>query len=137
VGRHAVVLGMDRSLIALGFSVVFSLVVYFMFSCSRLATHRPGAPYVPHRRTGHHRALLGIQTSIPLSLGQLGALSFVRFRTPVRTPPRSVPAAAHRVVHGSVFGQLHGDRPALVPCSSCWASSGLWRDRVGAAPGAA
>jgi hypothetical protein len=29
---------------------------------------------------------LGIQTSIPLSLGLLGALSFVRFRTPVKDP---------------------------------------------------
>lgn len=29
---------------------------------------------------------LGIQTSVPLSLGLLGALSFVRFRTPVKDP---------------------------------------------------
>ena len=29
---------------------------------------------------------LGIQTSIPLSLGLLGALSFIRFRTPVKDP---------------------------------------------------
>ena len=29
---------------------------------------------------------LGIQVSIPLSLGLLGALSFVRFRTPVKDP---------------------------------------------------
>ena len=29
---------------------------------------------------------LGIQTSIPLSLGLLGALSFVRFRTPIKDP---------------------------------------------------
>jgi len=29
---------------------------------------------------------IGIQTSIPLSLGLLGALSFVRFRTPVKDP---------------------------------------------------
>ena len=29
---------------------------------------------------------LGIQTSIPLGLGLLGALSFVRFRTPVKDP---------------------------------------------------
>lgn len=29
---------------------------------------------------------LGIQSSIPLSLGLLGALSFVRFRTPVKDP---------------------------------------------------
>ena len=30
-----------------------------------------------------------IQTSIPLGLGLLGALSFVRFRTPIKDPPRS------------------------------------------------
>ncbi len=72
-----------EAIIALAFSVVFSLVVYFMYQLF-YGTRHIGA--------GVHRMFLlggpaitvlflGIQTSIPLSLGLLGALSFVRFRT--------------------------------------------------------
>jgi hypothetical protein len=77
-----------EAIIALAFSVVFSLVVYFMYQLFYGSRHI-GA--------GVHRMFLvggpaitviflGIQTSIPLSLGLLGALSFVRFRTPVKDP---------------------------------------------------
>ena len=42
---------------------------------------------------------IAIQFSLPLSLGLLGALSFVRFRTPVKDPGRDrLPAAADRVL---------------------------------------
>jgi hypothetical protein len=81
-------LGWTQALIGLGFSVLFSLVVYFMY---QLFYGRK------HIGAGVHRMFLlggpaitvlflGIQTSIPLSLGLLGALSFVRFRTPVKDP---------------------------------------------------
>ncbi len=81
-------LGWTEVLIALAFSLLFSLVIYFiylLFYGSR------------HIGAGVHRMFLiggpaitvlflAIQTSIPLSLGLLGALSFVRFRTPVKDP---------------------------------------------------
>jgi hypothetical protein len=74
--------------IAMGFSLVASIIAYFMYQYFYGSKHI-GA--------GVHRTFivggpaitalfLGIQTSIPLSLGLLGALSFVRFRTPVKDP---------------------------------------------------
>jgi len=81
-------LGWTEAMIALAFSILFSLVVYLMYQLF-YGTRHIGA--------GVHRMFLvggpaitvlflGIQTSIPLSLGLLGALSFVRFRTPVKDP---------------------------------------------------
>ena len=81
-------LGWTEALIAIGFSVLFSLIVYFMYQLfygSRhigAGVHRMflvGGPAIT-------ALFLGIQSSIPLSLGLLGALSFVRFRTPVKDP---------------------------------------------------
>ena len=80
--------GLGEALIAIGFSVVASVVAYLMYQLFYGSRHI-GA--------GVHRTFiiggpaitvlfLGIQTSIPLSLGLLGALSFVRFRTPVKDP---------------------------------------------------
>jgi len=74
--------------VALGFSIVASVVVYLlyqMFYGSRhigAGVHRTfiiGGPAIT-------ALFLGIQVSIPLSLGLLGALSFIRFRTPVKDP---------------------------------------------------
>lgn len=73
---------------AIGFSLLASIVVYLMYQLfygSRnigAGVHRSfilGGPAIT-------TLFLGIQTSIPLSLGLLGALSFVRFRTPVKDP---------------------------------------------------
>jgi hypothetical protein len=81
-------LGWTEVLIALAFSLLFSLVIllmYQLFYGSRhigAGVHRMfliGGPAVTV-------LFLAIQTSIPLSLGLLGALSFVRFRTPVKDP---------------------------------------------------
>ncbi|MFC1921452.1 DUF4956 domain-containing protein [Chloroflexota bacterium] len=75
-------------IIALGFSLVASIVcylIYQLFYGSRhigAGVHRSfivGGPAIT-------ALFLGIQASIPLSLGLLGALSFVRFRTPVKDP---------------------------------------------------
>ncbi|MFC1845787.1 DUF4956 domain-containing protein [Chloroflexota bacterium] len=77
-----------EGIIAIGFSLVASIVTYFMYQFfygSRhigAGVHRTfliGGPAIT-------ALFLGIQTSIPLSLGLLGALSFVRFRTPVKDP---------------------------------------------------
>ena len=74
--------------VALGFSFVASIVTYLMYQMfygSRhigAGVHRTfiiGGPAIT-------ALFLGIQVSIPLSLGLLGALSFVRFRTPVKDP---------------------------------------------------
>jgi Domain of unknown function (DUF4956) len=81
-------LDLNQIIVGLGFSIVASVIVYLlyqMFYGSR------------HIGAGVHRTFiiggpaitvlfLGIQVSIPLSLGLLGALSFVRFRTPVKDP---------------------------------------------------
>ena len=80
--------GLSDAVLALGFSFAASVVVYLMYQFfygSRhigAGVHRTfllGGPAIT-------ALFLGIQTSIPLSLGLLGALSFVRFRTPVKDP---------------------------------------------------
>jgi hypothetical protein len=79
---------MNQIIVDLGFSILASLVIYLlyqMFYGSRhigAGVHRTfiiGGPAIT-------ALFLGIQVSIPLSLGLLGALSFVRFRTPVKDP---------------------------------------------------
>ena len=81
-------LGIGEALIPIGFSLLASVVAYIMYQLfygSRhigAGVHRTfliGGPAIT-------ALFLGIQTSIPLSLGLLGALSFVRFRTPVKDP---------------------------------------------------
>lgn len=77
-----------EALVAIGFSLIASIVAYLMYQVFY------GSRYIG---AGVHRTFilggpaitalfLGIQVSIPLSLGLLGALSFVRFRTPVKDP---------------------------------------------------
>jgi hypothetical protein len=77
-----------EGIVAVGFSLVAAIACYLMyhwFYGSRhigAGVHRTfiiGGPAIT-------ALFLGIQTSIPLSLGLLGALSFVRFRTPVKDP---------------------------------------------------
>ena len=77
-----------EGIVAVGFSLVASIACYLMYQFfygSRhigAGVHRTfliGGPAIT-------ALFLGIQTSIPLSLGLLGALSFVRFRTPVKDP---------------------------------------------------
>ena len=73
---------------AMGVSLIASIAAYLMYQLFY------GSRYIG---AGVHRTFiiggpaitalfLGIQTSIPLGLGLLGALSFVRFRTPVKDP---------------------------------------------------
>ena len=79
---------LTEAIVAIGFSLVASIIAYLMYQLfygSRhigAGVHRTfliGGPAIT-------ALFLGIQTSIPLSLGLLGALSFVRFRTPVKDP---------------------------------------------------
>jgi len=78
----------EEAITAIGFSLIAAIVVYLMYQVfygSRnigAGVHRTfiiGGPAIT-------ALFLGIQVSIPLSLGLLGALSFVRFRTPVKDP---------------------------------------------------
>lgn len=80
--------GLLDAFVAIGFSLLASIVAYLMYQFFY------GSRYIG---AGVHRSFiiggpaitalfLGIQTSIPLSLGLLGALSFVRFRTPIKDP---------------------------------------------------
>ncbi|MBF4481746.1 DUF4956 domain-containing protein [Dehalococcoides mccartyi] len=77
-----------ENILPVGFSLVSAVVAYLMYQY--FYGNR-------HIGAGVHRTFiiggpsitvlfLGIQSSIPLSLGLLGALSFVRFRTPVKDP---------------------------------------------------
>lgn len=77
-----------EAVIALAFSVVFSLVVYSMYQLFYGSRHIGAGVHRMFLIGGPAITVLflGIQTSIPLSLGLLGALSFVRFRTPVKDP---------------------------------------------------
>jgi len=79
---------LNEAIVAIGFSLIASIVAYLMYQLfygSRhigAGVHRTfiiGGPAIT-------ALFLGIQVSIPLSLGLLGALSFVRFRTPVKDP---------------------------------------------------
>jgi hypothetical protein len=81
-------LGVTEALIAIGFSVLFSLIVYFMYQVFYGSRHIGAGVQRMFLLGGPAITVLflGIQTSIPLSLGLLGALSFVRFRTPVKDP---------------------------------------------------
>ena len=78
----------EEAVTASGFSLIAAIVVYLMYQVfygSRnigAGVHRTfiiGGPAIT-------ALFLGIKVSIPLSLGLLGALSFVRFRTPVKDP---------------------------------------------------
>ena len=79
---------LNEALIAIGFSLVCSIIVYLMYQIF-YGSRNVGA--------GVHRIFIiggpaitvlfvAIQVSIPLGLGLLGALAFVRFRTPVKDP---------------------------------------------------
>jgi len=81
-------LPLGEALTAIGFSLVGSVIVYLIYQLFYGSRHI-GA--------GVHRTfLIGgpaitmifvvIQTSVPLGIGLLGALSFVRFRTPIKDP---------------------------------------------------
>jgi hypothetical protein len=77
-----------QALLGLGFSLLASVVVYFLYQFFYGSRHIGadvgrtfliGGPAIT-------LLFLVIQTSIPLGVGVLGALSFVRFRTPIKDP---------------------------------------------------
>jgi len=81
-------LGIWEILIPLGFSLLAAIVTYLMYQLFYGSRHIGAGVHRTFLIGGPAITVLfiGIQTSIPLSLGLLGALSFVRFRTPVKDP---------------------------------------------------
>lgn len=81
-------LGVWEALIPIGFSLLAAIVAYLMYQLFYGSRHIGAGVHRTFLIGGPAITVLflGIQTSIPLSLGLLGALSFVRFRTPVKDP---------------------------------------------------
>ena len=81
-------LGVWEALIPIGFSLLAAVIAYFMYQLFYGSRHIGAGVHRTFLIGGPAITVLflGIQTSIPLSLGLLGALSFVRFRTPVKDP---------------------------------------------------
>jgi len=103
-------LGAWETLIRIGFSLVASFIAYLMYQLFYGSRHIGagvnrtfliGGPAIT-------MIFLVIQTSIPLGVGLLGALSFVRFRTPIKDPAEIgflllLIAASIGVATGNIF----------------------------------
>jgi hypothetical protein len=81
-------LGASEAIVCIGLSLIASIIVYLMYQLFYGSKHIGagvnrtfliGGPAIT-------MIFLVIQTSIPLGIGLLGALSFVRFRTPIKDP---------------------------------------------------
>jgi hypothetical protein len=77
-----------NAFVQLGFSLLASLITYFLYQVFYGSRHIGAGVHRTFLIGGPAVTLLflTIQTSVPLSLGLLGAMSFVRFRTPVKDP---------------------------------------------------
>jgi len=78
----------EEGVTAMIFSLIAAIVTYLMYQAFYGSSHIGAGVHRTFIIGGPAITMLflGIQTSIPLSLGLLGALSFVRFRTPVKDP---------------------------------------------------
>jgi hypothetical protein len=81
-------MGLWEALIPVLASLVASVMVYFMYQLFYASKHIGAGVHRTFIMGGPAITMifLVIQTSIPLGLGLLGALSFVRFRTPIKDP---------------------------------------------------
>ena len=80
--------GAWEAVIRIGVSVVFSVIAYLIYQLFYGSKHIGAGVHRTFLVGGPAITLifLVIQTSIPLGVGLLGALSFVRFRTPIKDP---------------------------------------------------
>lgn len=80
--------GTWEAIIAIGASLLASVITYLMYQLFYGSRHIGAGVHRTFLIGGPAITMLFlvIQTSIPLGLGLLGALSFVRFRTPVKDP---------------------------------------------------
>jgi hypothetical protein len=81
-------LGGWESLTAIGASLVASVIVYFIYQLFYGSRHIGAGVHRTFLIGGPAITMLFlvIQTSVPLGVGLLGTLSFVRFRTPIKDP---------------------------------------------------
>jgi hypothetical protein len=81
-------LGSWEALIRIGFSLLASIIAYLMYQLFYGSRHIGAGVHRTFLIGGPAITMifLVIQTSIPLGVGLLGALSFVRFRTPIKDP---------------------------------------------------
>ena len=132
-------LGLMEAILPICFSIVASVIVYMMYQLFYGSKHIGAGVHRTFITGGPAitALFLGIQTSIPLSLGLLGALSFVRFRTPVKDPAEigflllliasSIGAATNNylvtaILFGAVFVALSAQR--LGQTRLRWSGSG-------------
>lgn len=81
-------LGFWEAAIRIGASLVASVIAYFLYQLFYGSRHIGAGVHRTFLVGGPAITMifLVIQTSIPLGVGLLGALSFVRFRTPIKDP---------------------------------------------------
>ena len=81
-------LGAWEAIIRIGVSVFASVIAYFLYQLFYGSRHIGAGVHRTFLIGGPAITMifLVIQTSIPLGIGLLGALSFVRFRTPIKDP---------------------------------------------------
>jgi hypothetical protein len=81
-------LGVPEALIRIGFALLAAIVAYLMYQLFYGSRHIGAGVHRTFLIGGPAITMifLVIQTSIPLGIGLLGALSFVRFRTPIKDP---------------------------------------------------
>jgi hypothetical protein len=81
-------LGVWEAIIRIGVSLLASIIAYFLYQLFYGSKHIGAGVHRTFLIGGPAITMifLVIQTSIPLGLGLLGALSFVRFRTPIKDP---------------------------------------------------
>lgn len=81
-------LGTWETVVRIGASLVFSVIAYLLYQVFYGSRHIGAGVHRTFLIGGPAVTMLFvvIQTSVPLGLGLLGALSFVRFRTPIKDP---------------------------------------------------
>ena len=81
-------LGAWETIIRIGFALLASIIAYLMYQLFYGSKHIGAGVHRTFLIGGPAITMifLVIQTSIPLGIGLLGALSFVRFRTPIKDP---------------------------------------------------
>jgi len=81
-------LGTYEAIVRIGFALIASVIAYLMYQLFYGSRHIGAGVHRTFLIGGPAITMifLVIQTSIPLGIGLLGALSFVRFRTPIKDP---------------------------------------------------
>lgn len=81
-------LSLDEAILPIGFSLIASVIAYLMYQYFYGSNHIGAGVHRTFLIGGPAITMifLVIQASIPLGMGLLGTLSFVRFRTPIKDP---------------------------------------------------